>query len=207
MKTSTFVKGLVAAVAAMIAMGGVLGVLNHGRSRPEGVAENWLTAVGDTTRKGVEADARSRAEKIGAVSLAKELLPAGPAAIKRKTAFSDLEVGKAKRLNVVAQGFTAPGEYVGVRFRVHALRPNAKKIELTGALIMLRQNEHWRVLAVDRGTTASGLPNLPSDGGPPPSSAPVSLWLGGLVGAAIIGIITSALVRVAGRTTADVATA
>ena len=197
MKTSTFVKGLIVAVVIMVL--GIVGVFNlHGTSRPEGVAENWLTAVGDTTRKGVEADARKRAEKIGDVALAKELLPSDPAAIKRKTAFSDLEVGKATRAGVK----DVPGAQVA--FRVHALRPNDKKVEITGTLSMLRRDK-WTVVGVNVGATNA--PKLPSEGGPPPSSAPASLWLAGLIGAAIIGVITSALVRLAGRPTAVPATA
>ena len=65
----------------------------HGTSRPEGVAENWLTAVGDTTRKGVEADARKRAEKIGGVSIGEAICCSSDT--DGKAAFADLEVGKA----------------------------------------------------------------------------------------------------------------
>ena len=203
MKTSTFVKGLVVAVAIMVL--GIVGLLNvHGKSRPEGVAENWLTAVGDTTRKGVEADARKRAEKIGAVSLAKELVYPDAKAIHRKSAFDDLEVGKAVRL-AVPEPVGVSVEQVEVGFRVHALRPNDEKKEITGVVTLIRHDD-WNVVQVRVGDLA-GVPALPSDGGPPPSSAPLSLWLGGLVGAAIIGVITSALIRLAGRPTATPATA
>jgi hypothetical protein len=196
-KTSTFVKGLIVALAAMIAGGFGLAALNGRQSRPEGVAENWLTAVGDTTRKGVEKDARKRAEKVGPVSAASELVWSDAKAIDRKTAFDDLEVGKAVHDTENA---------VRVGFRVHALRPGDEKVEITGVLTLERFTKKWRVSGVAVGDP-NGVPKLPSDGGPPPSSAPLSLWLGGLVGAAIIAVITTSLVRLAGRPTAVAATA
>jgi hypothetical protein len=189
MKTSTFVSGLAVVVVAMILGLVGLGVLNSRQSRPEGVAENWLTDVGDTTRKGVEADARKRAEKIGPASLAKGLVSADAEAINRKSAFDDLEVGKAVRMTVK----NVPGAEVG--FRVHALRPNDKTKEITGVITMLRRGDKWTVVGVAPGAD-NGL-KLPSEGGPPPSSAPWTLWVGGLVGAAIIGFVTTALVRAA----------
>jgi hypothetical protein len=184
-KTSTFVKGLIVCVAAMIAMGGVLGLLNHGRSRPEGVAENWLTAVGDTTRKGVEADARERAEKIGPIALA---VNAGLLRFdaRKKSAFEDLEVGKAYATR-------APG-VVRLPFRVHA-RNGGKSSEISGVIVMRRVEDAWDVYNVH--SVPDPGHKLPSEGGPPPSSAPASLWLAGLVGAAVIGLITTALVRAA----------
>jgi hypothetical protein len=194
-KVSTFVTGLVVLVALMV--GGIVVLFNlHGTSRPEGVAENWLTDVGDTTRKGVEADARKRAEKTGPVALARDLIYPDGKAINRKTGFADLEVGKAVRI-AVPQPVGVSVEQVEVGFRVHALQPNDEKKEITGVLTLVRHDE-WRVVQVRVGDL-TGVPALPSDGGPPPSSAPLSLWLGGLVGAAIIGVITASLVRLAGR--------
>src|SRR4051812_42480321 len=72
---SGFIKGLVACLAVMVALGVVIHFANSGHHRPEGAAEHWLTAVGDTTRKGVTTDARDRAEKIGPLALARPLLP------------------------------------------------------------------------------------------------------------------------------------
>ena len=197
MKTSTFVRGLVVCLALMIAGGVGLAALSHGRSRPEGVAENWLTAVGDTTRKGVEKDARKRAEKIGQVMQA-----ARTGLLKydadEKSAFSDLEVGKAYPGQV--------DDVVHVPFRVHARNGDKDDVEITGILVMQHAHDEWRVANVATGI-GDDAHKLPSDGGPPPSSAPASLWLGGLVGAAIIGVITTTLVRLAGRPTAVPATA
>jgi hypothetical protein len=206
-KTSTFVSGLAVVVVAMILGLVGLGVLNSRQSRPEGVAENWLTDVGDTTRKGVEADARRRAEKIGPLSLVDTRL------LRRnqdgKAGFADLEVGKA----VQVQGY--PGG-VWVRFRVHTRR-GSNLVKVNGFL-GVEKNEAgaWNVVNVVLGEGAAGgdtapflraMPALPSDGGPPPSSAPLSLWIGAVVGAAIIGVLTSAVVRIAGRATPAAVTA
>ncbi len=185
MSNSTFVKGMVACVAVMLAFGGAISLLNAGNNRPEGVAEDWLTAVGDTVRAGVEDDARERAEKIGPLSLARELVQPNP---DRKTAFPDLEVGKA--VEVATDSVQMP-------FKLHA-RVGDDEVEKSGLIVMRKRLDEWRVINVVLLPLAD-IPPLPSDGGPPPSSAPNSLWLGALAGAALIGLVTSALVRVADR--------
>jgi hypothetical protein len=194
-KTSTFLTGLAIAVVIMVA--GIVGLLNlHGTSRPEGVAENWLTAVGDTTRKGVEADARKRAAKIGPIAAA-----SAAGLLKydadRKSAFSDLEVGKSYESRFAGA--------VDVPFRVHARNGDEDDVEISGTILIRRVKDEWHV--VSAAAVVDPAHKLPSEGGPPPSSAPASLWLGGLVGAAIIGVITTSLVRLAGRPTAAAATA
>ena len=55
-----FAKGLVACLGVVVALGFVIHALNEGNHRPEGIAERWLTAVSDTGRKGVRADATRR---------------------------------------------------------------------------------------------------------------------------------------------------
>ena len=204
MKTSTFVRGLVICLVLMIAGGFGLAALSHGRSRPEGVAENWLTDISDTTRQGVEADARKRAAKLGGgLDGAKGLVWPDAKAIGRKAAFDDLEVGKA---------VAVPNDPYGVRlaFRVHARRPGDKTVVIEGVIYVEQGDDNlgWGVLRVKVGDPVRlGVPKLPSDGGPPPSSAPISLWIGGLVVAAIIGVVTSLLVRMAGRPAPVAATA
>ncbi|MBA2608547.1 MAG: hypothetical protein H0U92_06390 [Actinobacteria bacterium] len=194
MNNKSFIKGLVVCTALMIAVGGGLFLLNHGHNRPEGVAEDWLTAIGDTTRKGVEADATRRADKIGAPELAIRILEPQPEAIDRKAGFEDLEVGKAARLSEV------DGSAVRVAFHVTARRPADKTEEVNGVLTLVKEagDDKWTVTALDViDPKVAGVPELPSNGGPPPSSAPVSLWLGALVGAALVGLVTTALVRAA----------
>jgi len=197
----SFIKGIVVCIAITMVLSGALFLLNQGHSRPEGVAENWLTAIGDTTRKGVEADATKRADKIGAPELAIRVLEPHAELIKRKTGFDDLEVGKATP--VERRGV---GSSVRVAFRVHALRPNDKTEKVSGVLTLVRpgRDKAWMVTALDVvDPKTAGVPDLPSDGGPPPSSAPVSLWFGALAGAAFIGLITTALVKSAGGTATE----
>ena len=198
MTNRSFLKGIVACLALTLVLSGTLFLLNHGHSRPEGVAENWLTAIGDTTRKGVEADATHRADKIGAPELAIPLLEPHPELIKRKAGFDDLEVGKATRVDAGSP------DKVKVGFRVHARRPEDKTAEINGVLTLERSKNKWMVTALDVvDPKAAGVPDLPSDGGPPPSSAPVSLWIGALVGAAVVGAVTTALVGAASRAAAQ----
>ncbi|HUR76357.1 MAG TPA: hypothetical protein VMZ22_00280 [Acidimicrobiales bacterium] len=202
MSNRTFVGGLVVCVALMLVFGGVIALLNRGTNRPEGAAEDWLTAISDTTRKGVEADATRRADKLGAPELARGVLHPFAEEIDRKAGFNDLEVGKAARMD------PARDDKVLVAFRVSARRPNDETIELSGVLRLAKHEEDWTVTALDVVDPAKfDLPALPSDGGPPPSSAPATLWLGALVGAALVGLVTSALVRVAGRAPAEAAAA
>lgn len=199
MSNGSFVKGLLACAAVVIAMAGGIFWLSHGRSRPEGVAEKWLTAVGDTTRKGVEADASKRAEKIGPLELADRRLLDDDT--DGKTAFADIEVGKAVRS--VADDATT----VKVAFRVHTRRNHAKDlVEVNGAATLVKTSGDWHVTAVDLvrdlhtdgATVLTGIPALPSDGGPPPSSAPWSLWIGALGGSALIGVICTGLIKASG---------
>ena len=194
MTNRSFVAGLVVCVALMMILGGSLFLLNHGHSRPEGVAENWLTAIGDTTRKGVEADATKRADKVGAPELARNVLEPHAELIHRKSGFDDLEVGKATPVSPYT-----PNK-VRVAFRVHALRPHDKTVEIDGVLTLQRNPKKWMVTelnVVDPATV--GVAKLPSDGGPPPSSAGYSLWLAALIGAGVTGVVTTTLVKVAGR--------
>lgn len=195
MSNRTFVAGLVCCVAVMLALGGAIALLNAGNNRPEGVAEDWLTAIGDTTRKGVEADATKRADAIGAPELARKILHPFADEIDRKSGFPDLEVGKAAKVG-------ASDDEVRVAFHVTARRPADKTVEITGVITLAKSGDDWHVTAVDVVRPESlGVPDLPSEGGPPPSSAPWSLWIGALVGSVLILVVTAALVRAAGRTT------
>ena len=205
MTNKSFMAGIVVCIALMLAFGGVLFLLNHGHNRPEGVAEDWLTAVGDTTRKGVEADATRRADKIGPLELADRRLVSDDT--NEKSAFEDLEVGKAVKIG------TADSP-VKVAFKVHARRGD-DTVKVAGVLTLVKTDDAWKVtaseLVADENTEGqpanvvlAGVPVLPSEGGPPPSSAPFTLWIGGAIGAMLVGVITTALVNISGR---DVAVA
>lgn len=180
-----FAIGIAVVVAAFAAIGAVLVAVNDRPSRPEGVAEDWLTAVSDTTRKGVRDDARRRAEEIGPVALAAPLLPS--ADTKGKSAFEDLEVGKATPSG-------GEGDAVRVPFRVHARDVEEARM---GAIVLTRAGPDgpYRVTAIDARRPGE---RVPSEGGDPPSSAPVGVWVAGLLAGAVVTLGAAALVRAAG---------
>jgi hypothetical protein len=180
-----FVKGIVVVVAVFIALAGIIHLANNGHSRPEGVAEDWLASVGDTTRKGVKDESVRRAEKIGPVSLAGELLRAA-GDTKGKRAFTDLEVGKAAVSGGGAGGGAAQAR---VPYHLHLYEQDDAR---DGAVVLEKQGEDWRVVAVgDRPAEEK----VPSEGGAPPSSAPSVVWVAGLA----LGLVITALASVAVR--------
>jgi len=203
----TFGIGVAVCLALMIAIGFGINAINRGHSRPEGVAEDWLAAVGDATREGVEADATRRAEEIAPI-LTEEVLAGGYGLIGRdtdgKSAFADLEVGKAVR----AQSEDGTDGRATVRFRVHARRAD-DLVELDGEMLLRDAKQGWVVEALEvtrRGGTATPSdgfapppPPLASDGGPPPSSASAGVWVGGVLVGVLVTVVASALVNWAGR--------
>ena len=184
----TFWKGIVACLGVVVALGFVIHALNEGNHRPEGIAERWLTAVSDTGRNGVRADATTRATKIGPLSIARPLRPADPDT--RHGLFSDLEVGRATH---VAGGVRVP-------FRLHQYVRHGKGPERTGSIVLRRAGDSWEVVALDRRLPGE---RVPSEGGAPASRAPTSLWLTGLVIGAGLAAIAALLVRWAEASAAE----
>ena len=173
----TFAKAIVVALVVVAQLGVVIHLLNDGHRRPEGLAERWLTAVGDTGRDGVRDDAVERAEEIGPVSLAAPLVP-------RETdgdhgLFSDLEVGRATIEDGTAR----------VPYRVHQRDAD----DLSGEVVLTEVGDTWRVAGLT--TEPVGDDVLPSDGGAPPSSAPFGLWVLALAIGLVITAICALLVR------------
>ena len=179
-----FAVAIVAALAVMVALGGVIALANHGHHRPEGAAERWLTAIGDTTRKGVKADARDRADKLGGVALGASLLPTEDT--KGKAAFPDLEVGKA----------ALAGDQARVPYRLHQRAQHGKNPVKAGTIVLARSGEGWKVTALDARRPGE---KVPSDGGPPPSSAGLGLWLGAIGVGALVTVLLIVLVEWATR--------
>jgi hypothetical protein len=167
--------------------------LNGSTHRPEGTAEHWLEAVGDTTRKGLHDEAVKRADKIGPVAIAEGAKtttgPLIPADTEKKSAFPDLEVGKA----------AISGDSARVPYRLHQRAKVGKNPLVEGEVVLKRdsaaQGAHWKVVGL---TTTKGAAKVPSEGGPPPSRAPAGLWLVGLAVGALVTLGASALVRWAG---------
>ena len=103
-----------------------------------------------------------------------------------------LEVGKAVR------GSQSP-DTVGVPFQLHQRVTHGSAPKLTGTIVLQRApttGAGWRVTAVDVGREVG---KVPSQGGPPPSRAPLSLWIGTLAIGLVIVVGGSALIRWAGR--------
>jgi hypothetical protein len=179
-----FTKGIVACLAVMVGIGVLIHFANSGHHRPEGAAEHWLTAVGDTTRKGVKTDAKKRAEEIGPLTLAKPLLPTIDT--DGKAAFPDLEVGKAE----------VTGDKARVPYRLHQRATSGDGPLKAGVLLLEKRDDRWHVtgLAARRADE-----KVPSEGGAPPSSAPVGVWIGGLAFGVLLTAGASLLVRWAER--------
>ena len=184
-----FVVALVAAALVVAGLGAVIRVASRGHHRPEGIAEHWLAAIGDTTRKGVRSDARARANRIGPAALAAPLLP--PADTHGKAAFDDLEVGRAR--------LQAAGARVPFRLHQHAAHGSAPLRQ--GAVLLSRRGPSWRVTGLDLSTR---LPSdrVPSQGGAPPSRAPLRLWLGSVLLGLVLTLTSYLLLERATRAAA-----
>jgi hypothetical protein len=179
-RTRTFVIGLVVCGVIFLAIGGAIRAANAGHHRPEGAAERWLAAISDTTRKGVRDDARERAEKIGPVSVAAPLIPADT---DDKGAFPDLEVGKA----------VVDGDSARVPYQLHQRDVDDA---LIGTIVLTRYSDDWHVTALDSRRPGE---EVPSEGGPPPSSASGGLWLAGILTGLAVTAGASLLVEWATR--------
>ena len=179
-----FLLGLLATVIGLLIVGGVIAIFaTNVDDRPEGIAERWLTAVGDTTRKGVEKDALKRANAHGDASLAAGLI--GTANYDGKSAFVQLEVGKAQRSTAGAV----------VPFIVTTREPSDARPQ-RGQLVLSHDGDSWRVTSLE---PSDGKLKVPSDGGDVASKAPLGLYGIALVIGFGVAVGATALVRAAGR--------
>ena len=188
MSRRTFAIGIVAVLLGFVVIGFGIDRLNGDRLRPEGVAEDWLVAVGDTTRKGVREQSAEDANELGGLEPARPLLDlAGDTDGKR--AFSDLEVGKA----------VGDRDTVRVPFRLHV---HEQDDAAEGVVVLTRIRQigadaegGWLVSHLDDRRPGE---EVPSEGGPPPSSAPTWLWALGLAAGLVLTALCSTAVRLAG---------
>ncbi|MGH9188070.1 MAG: hypothetical protein ACRD0U_20045 [Acidimicrobiales bacterium] len=179
-----FTVGVGLVLAAMVMLGGAIKLFGTGADRPEGAAERWLAAVGDTVRRGVSGDARGRAEKIGPLELAAPLLPAVDTG--GDAAFVDLEVGDANQ----------QGDEARVPYRVRQFADSGDPQVVEGTLVLNRVDDRWRVVAlVDRQPGE----RVPSEGGAPPTEAPFGLWVGAFLTGVALCVLASVAVHAAGR--------
>jgi hypothetical protein len=180
-----FLIGVLATAIVFVSVGGFIAALATGHDdRPEGIAERWLTATGDLTRKGVRSDAEQRVTNDGDLALAEQLLTVSYD-YKGKSAFTALEVGHGRRVD--ANTTTVP-----MKLTDRAADSKTKE----AVLVLGRDGNSWRVQAVQPTDTTL---RVPSDGGPPVSSAPLGLYAIALLIGAGIAVAASNLVRLAGR--------
>lgn len=181
---SAFATAIAVLLAVIIGLGFVIHAANSGHHRAEGAAEHWLNDVGDTTRKGVVADATKRAEQVGPIAIARanDLIPADT---KGKSAFPDLEVGKA----------------VGDRvpFRLHQRVQSGKPPLREGSIVLAKLGDSWRVTGI---TARQPGEKVPSEGGKAPSKAPSSLWALAILAGVGVTAGASAIVQWAARSAA-----
>jgi hypothetical protein len=178
-----FLIGVLFVVIVVVILGGLTSLFGSADDRPEGVAERWLTAVGELTRKGVHEDAVKRVTAHGDLALGEQLLDGVKA--DEKSAFTELEVGKARR-----DGDTAlvPAELVG-----RGYDSGVKRLQL---LVLQRAGDSWRVVEL---RPPDPTLRVPSNGGDVASKAPITLYLVALVIGLGVAAAASALVRAAGR--------
>jgi hypothetical protein len=173
----SFPRVLLGVAIAFVLIGGLIAAFGSSADRSEGAAERFLTDVGDTTRKGVQTDARDRAEKIGPLAVADQILPPGTNT-DDKAAFTSIEVGAAVTRDVV---------YVPFRVRIRDA-----KDDIHGALAMTKTADGWRVTALADRSVAG---KVPSEGGAAIAKASLPLYGGAVVVGLLITIGVSLLVR------------
>jgi hypothetical protein len=182
-RRSTFFKIVAVVLVVIVGLGVLIHFLNAGHHRPEGAAEHWLADVSDTGRRGLGADARKRADKIGSVTIAAPLLPAVHDA--RHSDFDDLEVGKA---------LPAGPNAVRVPFRLHEHDVSGSAALKKGTLVLQRDGTTWHVVALD---TRRPEEKVASEGGPHPSRAPLALWVGAVVLGVLLALTAHLITRYA----------
>jgi hypothetical protein len=178
-----FLIGVLAVGIVVVLLGGLISLFGSTDDRPEGVAERWLTAVGDLTRKGVHSDAVKRVSAHGDVALGEQLLEGVKA--EDKSAFTELEVGKARRSGDTA---LVPAELVG-----RGYADGVKRLQL---LVLQRSGDSWRVVEL---RAPDPTLRVPSNGGDVAAKAPLALYGIGLIIGVGVAAAASALVRAAGR--------
>lgn len=179
---ATFRRALIGVAAGFVLLAGLIAAFATNRDRPEGAAERWLTAVSDTTRKGVDDDARKEAGERGVAELVGRLIPSD-VDFDGKGAFITLEVGQA-----IADGDRTRVPFEAV-LREHAPgTPDA----IVATAVLEREDDRWRVVAVDERRTGE---LLPDEGGPRLSSAPPTLYLGAVAAGIVVAALCSLVVR------------
>jgi hypothetical protein len=192
-RQSTFVKVIVVVLVVIAGLGVLIHFLNAGHHRPEGAAEHWLSDVSDTGRKGLGAEARKQAERIGSIDIAAPLLPS--VHDNHHSDFDDLEVGKAVPVG---------SDTVRVPFRLHEHDASGSAALKKGTLVLQHEADGWHVVALD--TRRPG-EKVASEGGPRPNRAPLPLWFGAIAIGIALALVAHTITRYAERSAQRAASA
>jgi hypothetical protein len=182
-RRATFVKVIVIVLVVIAGLGLLIHAVNAGHHRPEGAAERWLAAVGDTGRKGVDRQARQQAERIGPVAIAAPILP--NTHDPHHSEFADLEVGKSRPSGT---------DIVRVPFRLHEQLASGAGPLKQGTLVLHRSGSTWHVIALDARRPGE---KVRSEGGPPATRAPLALWIGAVCLGIVLALIAHFITRYA----------
>jgi hypothetical protein len=180
--------GVLGVAILFVLLGALIAGFGTGSNRAAGVAERWLTNVGDLTRDGVKDRARDEVEEVGSVDLARPLIAGADA--DGRAAFLDLEVGKAV-------DHSESGDKL-VPYRLHQRIDGSAGPTVDGAIVLSKDaDDEWEVVAVEG--PQPGL-EVPSEGGSPAAEAPLTLFLGAIAASFVIAGLSALAVRAAGAT-------
>lgn len=189
-----FLIGVVLVLLVVALLGAVIAAFGSNADRPAGIAERWLVAVGDTTRAGVEADARHRIDELSTAdldpALVGRLAELSPTAVDEdKSAFESVRVGPP--LEGTTDTAVVPAR----------LTPrDGDPVQLYLALV--DDGEGWRVLGIQAGGP-DGIVGCPTDDTCPgfplerPERAPIGWFAGALALGVLITVGCVAAVRAA----------
>ena len=179
-----FLVGAALVLVGVAAIGVVVARFGSEADRPAGVAERWLVAVGDTTRDGVEEDARERLEElsfdvdtVGVAGLLTDL--SETAAEEGESAFETVRVGP-------------PVERTSEAARVPAVVTPRDADPVQVYLTLVQHEGEWRVLRLEP-TGPEGAFECPADAQCPgfPIERPERAPWGWFAGALALGVVVT----------------
>ena len=174
---------LLGVAIVFVLIGGLLAAYGSGADRPEGVAERWITDVGDTRRDGVKDQARHRVEEVGPLAR-----PEPPSCRRAPpTAAPRSSTSRWARPSSDAQATRVP-------YRLHQRVHGSSGPAIYGTLVLAKVDGRWHVRSLE---PASPTIKVPSEGGPPAAEAPFGLFVGALLVSALVTAFCVALVKAA----------